>query len=125
MNVNDIEKIAKDLTDQATLVAHQYGPQAWAVVCGVKRVDSIGYLLAGLLCLIAAGIIAWFVRSVVIDEDKMENEGLVTLAIFGGMGGVGLFAIGVVMFADVWNWVGAIDPGLAIAHDVIVRALSR
>jgi hypothetical protein len=125
MNAYDIEKIAKDLTDQAALVSHQYGPQAWSIVCNVKRVDSIGYLSAGILSLIGAGILAYIFHSTWKDEEKRDEEGWQQLMFLEAMGGCMLLVVGLGMDADVWNWVGVIDPGLAISHDVITKVLAH
>lgn len=125
MNVNDIEKIAKDLTDQATLVAKQYGPQAWNVICGVKRIDSIGYLVIGFILLIVGIFSGLFLRALTRHHDEWGwSPDACIASIVASIVGVFLGVIGICMVLNVWNWVGISDPGLAIAHDVIEKALA-
>jgi hypothetical protein len=126
MTVTDIEKMAHDLSVQVTSLTHQYGPQAWSVICGIKRIDSIGYLAAGLLCIICAGVGVKMLQYVHAHwrEWDWDDAGITVLSGFSGCGLLALFATGVAMLVNIWNWVGAFDPGLAIAHDVMQKALS-
>lgn len=81
MNVQDIEKIASDLTKYVTEIAKQYGPKAWDIVCNVKRAQSIGELLWGLCWIIlfcvslwSAGFMRrWFKKCE--EEDLAEYDG--------------------------------------------------
>lgn len=131
MNVTDIEKIAEDLTNQATSVAHHYGPQAWAIMCGVKRVDSIGALAMGVggLVFAIAFIVAFVKFGLWMNTQEWasldENPMILFYWGFGTMIAVFLFFNLPSNLTDIWNWVGAINPGLAIAHDVITKALSH
>ncbi len=148
MNVQDVEKIAGDLTKYMTQIAQQYGPKAWEIVCGVKRMESLGELLWGLCWVIMFCVSMWVGGSMRRWYKKCEAEELaktpeehltekqkterfndkmcymiaytiylfVSIALFGGNMAGYIF--------NIWNWIGVFDPGIAIAHDIMQKALT-
>jgi hypothetical protein len=118
-------------------------PAVWATAVHVKQADAIGAFVtngveAAVLALFA-GFCIWqstkhWSRARAIDSQKHDSidcpglwEYLATVAF--GVPGIIATCFAWSTFAavafDQWAWIGATNPGLAVAHDIIQKILSQ
>lgn len=129
------------LTQMEHTVVH-YAPAAWQLLCTIKRVDSIGDIVIAVLLLaytvslalaskrIILGIIycgAQYNKAPICEEGGWQAA--YHLSIMGYVIGVALaiiaFTVALGYLLNVWEWVGVFNPGLAIAHDLYVKATAQ
>src|SRR5690349_2156944 len=99
---------------------------AWQMAVTIKRIDSLGNLIA--FGVIPLTLLLWPLRLlayVVIEARKKDD--LSVMGFFGPAvvgGAIILCAISVVLsFADIWNWIGVFNPQLALVRDLYLRVI--
>jgi hypothetical protein len=127
---------AKILTDLEQTVSQiqaaviNKAPVAWQITLQVTRIDCISNLIAGLLL----GTGAWFALSFaiscidkILELDKTGEDTLFQQILFvvTGVTGFAMGLFGILNLFDIWNWVGAFDPQLFIAHEAINKILNQ
>lgn len=117
-----------DAMDKLGALAVEYGTKAVELAAAVVQAQSIATLVVGFIYLIGAIIAArlgyvFVRRTAQADwcEPSMDNigAGFVGVVAFIGAFGFGLRASERLL--DVWNWIGAFAPKLALAHMIFER----
>jgi ABC-type multidrug transport system permease subunit len=129
--VNAINSWASHIQNSIVKVA----PQVWSVAVQVKQMDSIGNLIISgiVLVLFGFGIYAavrlfrWnFEKYHATDYD---SDGIyIAGCIFSALGCIAsmFFVLSALLtLFDQWVWIGAFHPSIAVAHDIISKALGK
>lgn len=153
--MNELEATVGDILKALKDGAEQYGPQALDVALALKRVEGIGVLAVGLLCLLGLIPLMWWtwkkirpptrtpeIAARIAELEKVgwrgrsnsEDDELAALK-YGainfqnptGLAYLLAFIPAAVLagyatpLLNVWNWVAAFRPDLALAHDVLLK----
>lgn len=114
--LDKLELIAKQITDKLIEVA----PKAYEVLLTIKQVEAGQELIKGLICLIISLILSYITFKIYKKLIKTEQDlGLIMLQLASP------FAIAVIplfpaisILTNLWDWIGLINPELAIAKDI-------
>lgn len=119
------------MSEQISNIASEYGPDAYNLILMKVRIDCLQECVVGLVALIIFGILAKLCFNKMIhciktlDTCKSAEEpiyiiGLVSSVIIGSMSIV-ISTINLFSIADIWIWVGIINPQLKLASDIIEK----
>lgn len=108
-------------------------PVAWHTLVAVKQADSIGYLISGGAGLVFFGltaIVAAIFMFVLIGKAAPGADDTLTgFAVFcfilGAIATLVSLGFAFALVTDYWIWIGAFHPDLAVAHDIIQKALGQ
>jgi len=119
---NNINKIASQIKDVFT----HYTPQAWEIVKQIKQIDSFYYLLIALIFTVVPLVALFFVPKLFKKlEGFCDREAKWFIIIMYTSFVFFIFAVNVTDLLNLWEWVGAFNPQLAIAHDLVEKVLSH
>jgi hypothetical protein len=133
MNLPD--KVYSDISTVLAQIENQvihYAPTAWEILKQVKQVSCIGTLLIGALAMLFTIFTAWLCTYVLKlgnnpDLSRETREFYAQIGLASGF--LVLVLIPIILansgLLDIWNYVGVFNPGLAIAHDLIVKTLGQ
>lgn len=116
-----------ELMDQLQTLLAQYAPRAGELALGVVRVQALANLLIGLLLLAGFALLLRFtLREVHRKADwlmeRIFGEEEVGPQIMFLAAPLALLAVPAgIMLLNPWNWIGAANPLLALAHRVLEK----
>lgn len=139
--MKDLNQTLATIADQLNSAVVAHGPQAWATMLEVKRLDCVSTLIITGVWTVVLAIIAlvgalagrriWLAgRKIEIKQGYDLNEQEACPFIFGsyGLAACGVFAaafsIGnIFALSNQWLWIGAFSPNIAVAHDIISKVM--
>ena len=94
---NTFAEIANRAMDAVSVATTTYGPDAVALGLAVYRVHAANVITVGILCVITAVVIAIAVYkfSKYINDNGVEEEGVVIIIFFGGFVAVAIGVLGI------------------------------
>ena len=122
---NTFAEIANRAMDAVSVATTTYGPDAVALGLAVYRVHAANVITVGILCVITAVVIAIAVYkfSKYINDNGVEEEGVVIIIFFGGFVAVAIGVLGILRLLNIYYWVALFGyPELLVARDALAAA---
>ena len=130
MTGTDWDHITK-ISNAVQQAFNAYTPQIWSVMQNVVRIDALGTLITFIVFLILGILAIVFAFKHVFGEDvadgygNVNNVGTFIVSLLGCGFGTLSTLISFSQLLNIWLWVGVFDPKLSIAHDIIIKVLSK
>jgi ABC-type Fe3+-siderophore transport system permease subunit len=127
MSEDNLEQKAVDILDKIERLADHYAPEVVDSAVATVQIAGIGNLIQGLFLVVFA-IAVFFIskRVAIYCFDKQKEEpysdwfvGIVSSILIGGVLSFLMAFDGISEIIDVWNWIAATNPKLAIAYKIM------
>lgn len=99
-------------------LATQVAPDVMKKMLQATSLGGLGYILTGLLLIAFWSLIMYGAYRINPKFDNMDDN-YVAQVFMLVLGTLFLFFPGMLMFADIWNWVAIWHPDLALTHQII------